>query len=120
VRARIYLSCSARSAQLEVVLNSRRIQMAKPKKVVSKKVVAPAEVPVEAVPMVAAVPVVAEAAEAPAPTQVPTPSTPVRARKEKAVDEPSVKWGRRLKRWQAKAQAAGVDAKALMSEIIAG
>ena len=86
--------------------------MAKSKKVVSKKVVAPAEAPV----VVAAAPVPVAAAEAPAPAPVPAPSKPVPARKEKAepaVEDPAVKWKRRLGRWQAKAAAAGVDAKAL-------
>ena len=97
--------------------------MAKSKKVVSKKVVAPAEAPVAVTP--APMPVAADAAtsaEGPAPAPVPTPSKPVRARKEKAeraVEDPAVKWKRRLGRWQAKAVAAGVDAKALMTEAIA-
>jgi hypothetical protein len=120
VRARIYLSCSARLAQLEVVINSRRIRMAKSKKVVSKKVVAPVEAPVESVPL--AVPVSVTAVEAPALTQVPAPSKPVRGRQAKAepaVEDAAVKWKRRLGRWQAKAAAAGVDAKALMSEMLA-
>jgi hypothetical protein len=118
VRARIYLSCSSGSAQLEVVINSRRIQMAKSKKVVSKKVVAPAEAPV----VVAAAPVPVTAAEAPTPAPVPVPAKPGPTRKEKAeraVEDPAVKWKRRLGRWQAKAVAAGVDAKALMTEALA-
>jgi hypothetical protein len=91
--------------------------MAKSTKVVSKKVVA-AEAPMTLAPM----PVAAEAAEAPALAQVPAPSKPVRARKEKAeraVGDPAVKWTRRLGRWQAKAVAAGVDAKALMTAALA-
>jgi hypothetical protein len=97
--------------------------MAKSKKVVSKKVVAAAEVPAEVAP--APMPVAADAAtatEAPAPAPVPAPSKPVPARKEKAerpVEDPAVKWKRRLGRWQAKAAAAGVDAKALMAEALA-
>jgi hypothetical protein len=90
--------------------------MAKSKKVISKKVVAPAEAPVE---VAAPMPVIADATEAPAPAQVPTPSKPVRARTEKAVEEPRARWKRRLGRWQAKAVAAGVDAKALMAEALA-
>jgi hypothetical protein len=89
--------------------------MAKSKKAISKKVT-PVEAPVEATP--APMPAVAEAAAA-----AETPSKPVRARKEKperAVDDPAVKWKRRLGRWQAKAQAAGVDAKALMEAALAG
>ena len=94
--------------------------MAKSKKVVSKKVVSPAAAPVVVAP--APVPVAAVAAEAPAPAPVPTPSKPVPARKEKAeraVEDPAVKWKRRLGRWQAKVVAAGVDAKALMAEALA-
>ena len=78
--------------------------MAKSKKVVSKKVVAPAVAPV--VVAAAPMPVMADAAEAPAPAPVPVPIKPVPARKEKAeraVEDPAVKWKRRLGRWQAKA-----------------
>jgi hypothetical protein len=97
--------------------------MAKSKKVVSKKVT-PAEAPVEVAS--APMPIAADATmatEAPAPAQVPTPSKPVPSHKEKAeraAEDPAVKWKRRLGRWQAKAVAAGVDAKALMAEALAG
>ena len=53
--------------------------MAKSKKVVAKKVVAPGEAPV----VVAAAPVPVTAAEVPTPAPVPTPTKPVPARKEK-------------------------------------
>ena len=94
--------------------------MAKSKKVASKKV-AQAEAPVEITS--APMPVAATAAEAPAPAPVPVPAKPVPTRKakaERAVEDPAVKWKRRLGRWQAKAVAAGVDAKALMAEALAG
>jgi hypothetical protein len=75
---------------------------------------------VESVPL--AVPVSVTAAEGPAPAPVPTPSKPVRGRQAKAertVEDPAVKWRRRLGRWQAKAAAAGVDPRALMTEMLA-
>src|SRR5271163_770124 len=97
--------------------------MTKSKKVVSKK--SQAEAPVEVAP--APMPIAADAAtaaEAPAPAQVPAPSKPVRARQENVPADPATearaRWARRLRRWQAKAQAAGVDARALMTEALAG
>jgi hypothetical protein len=94
--------------------------MAKSKKVVSKKVIAPVEAP--AVP--ASEPVQAEAA-APIPVSAAVPTPAKQARKgqaaEKRVDpaaEARARWKRRLGRWQAKAQAAGADARALMEEAL--
>ena len=99
--------------------------MAKSKKVVSKKVVGPVA-PVEAPVVPASEPVQAEAVP-PTPASAAVPAPDKRARKgqaaEKAVDpaaEARARWNRRLGRWQAKAQAAGVDAKALMTEALAG
>jgi hypothetical protein len=96
--------------------------MAKSKKVVSKKVVAPVEAP--AVP--ASEPVQAEAV-APTPASAAVPATDKRARKGQAAEtlvdpeaEARARWKRRLGRWQAKAQAAGVDPRALMEEALAG
>lgn len=93
--------------------------MAKSKKVVSKNVVAPVEAAMESV--------LVEAVVAPAPAEAPTTPVPAKINKAKKAERPPVdpateahaRWKRRLGRWQAKAQAAGVDAKALMTEALA-
>jgi hypothetical protein len=98
--------------------------MAKSKKVVSKKAQAEVVAPVEAPVVPVSEPVQAEAA-APTPASVPVPAADKRARKGQAAEtlaDPAVearaRWKRRLGRWQAKAQAAGVDAKTLMTEAL--
>ena len=48
----------------------------------------------------------APVAPAPVPVEVPAKS-----------EKPAVKWARRLRRWQAKAEAQGVDARSLMREL---
>lgn len=87
--------------------------MTKSNKVVSKKVAAPVEVAsvVASAPVVVPVPAVAPAE---------APVKPVKAKKEKVAESAETKWARRLGRWQAKAAAAGCDAKALMTAAIAG
>ena len=91
--------------------------MAKSTKSVSKKVVAPVEAPVVQAPK-------AEATPSGPPTSGPVP---IKAKKDKVervpVDpatEAHARGKRRLGRWQAKAQAAGVDARGLMTEALAG
>jgi len=101
--------------------------MAKSKKVTVKK--AQVEVPVEAsgssgggVPLTSAASgTVGEPAVAQGNASGSTadPGKRGRARKEKVVEAPTVKWARRLKRWQAKAEAQGVDARGLMKEALA-
>jgi hypothetical protein len=99
--------------------------MVKSKKVVSKKVVGPVA-PVEAPVVPASEPVQAEAAP-PTPASAPVPAADRRGRKSQAAEkktadpaaEARARWARRLGRWQAKAQAAGVDAKGLMTEALA-
>ena len=97
--------------------------MAKSKKVVSKKVVGPVA-PVEA-PVVAASETVQAEAVPPMPVSAPVPAADKQARKGQAAEkkadpaaEARARWKRRLGRWQAKAQAAGVDARALMTEAL--
>jgi hypothetical protein len=99
--------------------------MAKSKKVVSKKVVGPVA-PVEA-PVVPASEPVQAVAVPPTPASAPVAATDKQARKGRAAEKPvdptaeaRARWARRLGRWQAKAQAAGVDARALMTEALAG
>jgi hypothetical protein len=98
--------------------------MAKSKKVVSKKVVGPVA-PVEAPVVAASEPVQAETVP-PTPASGPVPVADKQARKGQAAEkkadpaaEARARWARRLGRWQAKAQAAGVDARALMTEALA-
>jgi hypothetical protein len=100
--------------------------MAKSKKVVSK-VVAPAKVAQAVAPVVAASEPVQADAVRPTPVSAPVPAADKQARKGQAAEkkadpaaEARARWARRLGRWQAKAQAAGVDAKALMTEALAG
>jgi hypothetical protein len=87
------------------------------KKIASRSKKVQAEIPVEVA--LTPMPVAADAATV---AEAPAPSKPVRARKEKAErtpEEPRAQWKRRLDRWSKKAQAAGVDAKALMAEALA-
>jgi hypothetical protein len=98
--------------------------MAKSKKVVSKKAQAEVVAPIEAPVVPASEPVQAEAA-VPTPPSAPVPATDKRGSKGQATEkkadpaaETRARWKRRLGRWQAKAQAAGVDAKALMTEAL--
>ena len=100
--------------------------MAKSKKVVSKKAQVEVVAPVEAPVVPASEPVQAQVAP-PTPVSAPVPAADKRARKGQAAEkkadpaaEARARWARRLGRWQAKAQAAGVDAKALMTEALAG
>jgi hypothetical protein len=95
----------------------------------SKKASAPvaAEVaPVEAPAVPTSEPVQAEAVP-PTPVSAAVPAPSKRARKGQAAEKPvepeaeaRARWKRRLGRWQAKAQAAGVDPRALMEEALAG
>src|SRR5258708_2848678 len=100
--------------------------MAKSKKVVSKKAQAEVAAPVEGPVVPASEPVQAEAVP-PTPASARVPAADKRGRKgqagEKKADpaaDARARWARRLGRWQAKAAAAGVDAKALMTEALAG
>lgn len=63
----------------------------------------------------------------PTPVSAPVPAADKRGRKGQAAEkkadpaaEVRARWARRLGRWQKKAEAQGVDAKALMTEALAG
>jgi hypothetical protein len=54
-----------------------------------------------------------------APAQVAPAPAPVPVKAEKAPETAETKWKRRLVRWQGKAEAEGVNTKALMAELAA-
>lgn len=72
---------------------------------------------------VAPTPAEVAAPVAPAPAQAQAPvvdrGAVVKTKVKKEPESAEVKWRRRLGRWQAKAEKAGVDAKALMTEALA-
>jgi hypothetical protein len=82
----------------------------------SRLPVAPA---ISASPVPAAVP--------PTPVSAPAPNADKQDRKgqaagkavDRAAETPEVKWARRLGRWRKKAEAQGIDARALMQEALA-
>ncbi len=82
--------------------------MAKSTKV-SKKAKAQAEAPAAVAPIAAAAPVV----------QAEPKKTGRKQRSQDTPDEAKARWARRLARWSKKAEAAGVDARALMQAALA-